>query len=489
MRPGVVHSILEETPETVQRRLVESPRACALIEIRADSLRAADVAGLVRWVGRPVVVTVRSTEDGGAFDGSTEEKTTILRAALDAGAAYVDVEWNGPLRKLADGPFGARTILSHHGAPCDPSSLAVLFEAMAGSRAGLLKLVPRAVRARDVGAVRDVLSRARREGRALVSFATGPAGSWSRVVALAWGSWGTYGAAARGRESGEGQFTTSELLDVYRVLDISEATKVYGLCGTPLGGTPSPALHAAGYKALGLDAVYVPVETGDLADVAAVVDRGGALPLSGFGVTIPLKELAAERCAKLDASAACGAANTVVVGEGGWEGWNTDAPAALALVRRELDPRGAMAAIVGAGGTARAVAAALKEAGAGVTLFSRNASRGEGTARAVGVLWSPLAALPGARWDLLVQATPAGRNGEEVLLRRHLDGRMVLDAAYGAEPTPLVRAARARGLAVADGFDLLETQAALQFERLTGRPAPVDAMTAALVPWRNAASA
>jgi shikimate dehydrogenase len=66
---------------------------------------------------------------------------------------------------------------------------------------------------------------------------------------------------------------------------------------------------------------------------------------------------------------------------------------------------------------------------------------------------------------------------------------MVLDAAYGAEPTPLVRAARARGLAVADGFDLLETQAALQFERLTGRPAPDDAMAAALVPWRNSASA
>jgi 3-dehydroquinate dehydratase/shikimate dehydrogenase len=486
---GVVDSILEVSPEAVQRRLVESPRACALIEIRADSLRAGDVAGLVRRAVKPVVVTVRSTEDGGAFDGSTEEKKAILRAALDAGAAFVDVEWNGPLRSLAEGTLGARTILSHHGAPCDPSTLAGLFEAMAGSRAALLKLVPRASRAGDLGAVRNVLERARRERRALASFATGPAGSWSRVVALFWGSWGTYGAAARGRESGEGQLTTSELLDVYRVLDVSDATTLYGLCGTPLAGTPSPALHAAGYRALGLDAVYVPVDTGDLADVAAVVDRGGLLPLSGFGVTIPLKELAAERCATLDASAACGAANTVVVGEGGWEGWNTDAPAALALIRKRLDPRGATTAIVGAGGTARAVAAALKEAGAEVTLFSRSASRGEGTARAVGVLWSPLEALPGASWDLLVQATPAGRNGEEVLLRRHLDGRMVLDAAYGAEPTPLVRAARARGLAVADGFDLLETQAALQFERLTGRPAPADAMAAALVPWRNGASA
>jgi 3-dehydroquinate dehydratase/shikimate dehydrogenase len=486
---GVVHSILEATPEAVQRRLAAAPRASALVEIRADHLRAGDTAGLVRSADRPVVVAVRSKDDGGAFDGSTEEKLTILRAALDAGSAFVDVEWNGPLRSLADGKLGARTILSHHGAPCDASSLAVLFDAMAGTRAARLKLVPHATRATELGAVRDLLQRARRADRPLASFATGPAGAWSRLVALFWGSWGTYGAAARGRETGDGQFTSADLLDVYRVLAISASTRWFGLCGTPLGESPSPALHAAGYKELGLDAVYVPVESGDLADVAALVDGDGLLPLSGFGVTIPLKELAAQRCARLDASAACGSANTVVVGKGGWEGWNTDAPAALALIRKHLDPRGATVAIVGAGGTARAVAAALKDAGALVTLFSRSATRGETTARAVGVDWLPLAALPGSRWDLLVQATPAGRHGEEVLLRRHLDGRMVLDAAYGAEPTPLVRSARARGLVVADGFDLLEAQAALQFERLTGRPAPGAAIGAALLSWRNASSA
>jgi shikimate dehydrogenase len=90
---------------------------------------------------------------------------------------------------------------------------------------------------------------------------------------------------------------------------------------------------------------------------------------------------------------------------------------------------------------------------------------------------------------VLVQATPLGRYGEEVVPRRCLNGRMVLDAAYGAEPTPLVRAARARNVAVADGLDLLLEQACLQFERLTGREAPRPAMAAALAPWRDASSA
>jgi 3-dehydroquinate dehydratase/shikimate dehydrogenase len=484
----VVHSILEDTPEAAARRLAEAPREAALLELRADRLRAGDVAGLVRRAGRSVV-TVRSIEDGGWFDGSTEEKRAIVRAALDAGCAFVDVEWDGPLRAIADGPDAARTIVSHHGAPCDDAALTALFNAMAETKAARLKIVPKAARPPELRAVRSLLERARSARRALASFASGPAGSWSRIAALGWGSWGTYGSAARGRETGDGQYTTRELIEVFRVLEIGDRTQWFGLCGTPLAGSPSPALHAAGYGALSLDAVYVPVDTGEVEDVAAITGEGGLLPLSGFGVTIPLKEHAARRCARLDESAACGSANTVVIGPGGWEGFNTDAPAALALIREHLDPNGAAAAVVGAGGTGRAVAAALKAAGAVVTLYNRSEDRGAETARAIGVAAAPLATLHRATWDLLVQATPAGRHGEEILLRRHLTGRLVLDAAYGGEPTPLVRAARARGLAVVDGLALLAAQAALQFERLTGRPAPKPEMAAALEPWHVSASA
>jgi 3-dehydroquinate dehydratase len=137
---AVVHSILERTPEAVSRRLAEAPRASALLEIRADALRAGDIAGLVRRAGRPVVVAVRSAADGGSFDGSTEEKRTMLGAALTAGSAFVDVEWNGPLRDLADGPESARTILSHHGGTCDASGLTAAFDAMAATKAALIAL-------------------------------------------------------------------------------------------------------------------------------------------------------------------------------------------------------------------------------------------------------------------------------------------------------------------------------------------------------------
>ena len=488
MTVGIVHAVFEETAEAVERRFAGAPPEAAFVEIRADRLRAAEVAGLVRRAPRPVIVAARTGEDGGAFDGSTEERRSILRAALDAGAAFADVEWNGPLRDLALGLDAPRVLLSHHGARCETAALAPLLAEMAETKAGRLKIVPKATRAAQIAAVRDMLARAKGRTPALAAFATGATAVASRVLALRWGSWATYGAADRARRTGDGQPETRELIEVYRVHEIGEATRLFALFGAPLGRSPSPSLHAAGYRSLGLDAVYLPVETESLDEVEAIVGPE-ALGAEAFGLTIPLKEPAASRCATLDEYASCGAVNTVRAEGGRWQGFNTDAPAALALVRRHVEIANAQAAVVGAGGTGRAIAAALAAAGARVTIYNRSAARGREAARAAKAGFSPLGSLAEASWDLLVQATPLGRDGEDLLAPRRLTGRMVLDAAYGPEPTPLVRAARKRGLAVADGYDLLLGQALLQFERMTGEPPPERAIAAALDPWRPLASA
>ena len=482
MTPSVVHSILEATPREVALRLDAVPAGCALVEIRADLLRAGDVADLVRRARRPAIVALRTREEGGAFDGSADETRSILRAALDAGAAYADVAWDGPLRSWADGPDAGRLVLSRHGGACEPSALVTAFDAMAGTKAALLKIVPRAVRPSQSRAVREVLRHAATRGRPLACFALGAAGHASRVFALAWGAWGTYGGAAPGRETAEGQPTSRELLEVYRVLEIAPATRRFALVGAPLGHSPSPALHAQAFREAGVDAVYVPVETDLLSEVEALASGGDGLEFEGLGVTVPLKEAVAARCVRLVEAASSGAVNTVVLGAGGWEGFNTDAPAALALVRAHLDPRGARVAIAGAGGTARGIAWALAKAGARVGLFNRDRRRAERVAAGIGAEASEWQALAKASWDVLVQATPLGRNGEDVVPASALNGRLVLDAAYGPEPTPLVIAARARGLAVVDGRELLLSQGRLQFERLTGRPAPPSSFSAVSAP-------
>ena len=176
---------------------------------------------------------------------------------------------------------------------------------------------------------------------------------------------------------------------------------------------------------------------------------------------MPHKSGAAELCDELDElSREAGAVNTLVFADGRVSGFNTDGPAVVSAV----DPGGAHALVLGRGGAARVVAAALARAGAEV----RTASRGDPD-------WPPGAS--GA--TILVNATPV----RDELLVEPRRGQQVVDLAYGtgAGPTALVAAARAAGCeTVVDGAEILVRQGAASFELWTGLPAPVEVMRAAV---------
>lgn len=487
MKPQIVCSILETTPERSWRRIEAAPAAPRLLEIRGDHLRGTDLADLVRRSGREVVATVRTVRDGGAFSGSEEERRKTLEGALAAGARWVDVEIDGPLAVLATGAAAGRTILSRHGGRCQTAPLVECWRRMAAMSKGVLKIVPDCDSADRIGAIRDLLRAAGGGPNPLVAFAMGRAGALSRLLAPSWGSWATYGSPEHGSESAPGQFPAADLAGVYDVLAIGGGTRRFALVGRDVFGSPSPAMHRAGYEEIGLDARYLPLEVERFEECLPLVGAGGVAAIEGLAVTMPFKEEAARRAARLDEVARrSGAVNTLLVDDAGaFHGFNTDGPALLDLVRSRLDPRGRSAAVVGAGGTARAAAAVLADAGACVTLYNRSTRRGAAAASALGVRSEPLARLAAADWDLLVQATPLGRGGERVVDAEALRGRCVVDAVYGVV-TPLQAEARARGLHVIDGLDLLVEQAVLQFALMTGRRAGAEGMRAAARRWLDA---
>lgn len=479
MAGEVILSVAEGDADATARRLADVPVGCARVEIRADRLRAADLPGLIARSPRPVLVTARRVEDGGGFDRSEIERGALLEKALHAGA-WVDVEFRSGLEGMAEGAVPDRVVLSTHEVPCRTDALRSIYAEMARSRARHLKIVPRAVRPSEGTAVRDVLARARADARPLACFALGEAGTATRVMALSWGSWATYGSVEAGAETADGQLPARTLLEVFDAPALGEDATLFGLVGTPIARSLSPRMHQAGYRALGLHACYLPFPTRKIEEVEASVKAFG---LAGFGVTIPLKEAVAARCRLADPVASrAGAVNTVVVKPDGWEGSNTDGPAARGLLNAQVPLSGATVLVLGAGGTAAGIGAALQDAGARVTLCGRSPARTASLARRLGagaLAWEARARAP---WDVLVQATPLGPAGEEVLPEVALRGRVVLDAAYGTGPTPLVAAARARGLAAVDGKALLAAQAALQFARLTGREVAVDLLHRAAGP-------
>lgn len=260
---------------------------------------------------------------------------------------------------------------------------------------------------------------------------------------------------------------------------------VYGLVGNPVGHSLSPPMHEAAYEAVGLDARYVTFEPPRTAFDEAL--RGAsALGIAGLNVTTPFKEAAVAHVDPDPLAARIGAVNTIDFDPDPPAGHNTD----VSGVRRALDHHavaldGADALVVGAGGAGRAIAAALDDAGATVSVANRTTSKATEVAgllsRGDGYGLDAVPSLVG-RADLLVNATTVGLETDETPvaaadLRPDLT---VMDAVYRPIETRLLREAAAAGARTIDGGWMLLYQGVEAFERWTGREAPVEAMHRAL---------
>jgi shikimate dehydrogenase len=247
--------------------------------------------------------------------------------------------------------------------------------------------------------------------------------------------------------------------------------RIAGVIGWPLAYTRSPDLHNAAYRALGIEAAYAafPVPAGKVGDAL----RGArALGLMGLNVTVPHKEAVVALCDEADPMVRkLAAANTLVLADGKLRAHNTDVEG----FRRALAGAGVQtqrAVVLGSGGAARAVVAALE--GIHVSVVARTPSL-PGSRR-----WNALAfddVLPEA--DLLVDATAAGLDDAaypaQVPLSLLPSDAVVASLVYHREPA-LLREARERGLRTLDGAGMLVHQAALAFALMTGKEAPLDVM-------------
>jgi len=272
------------------------------------------------------------------------------------------------------------------------------------------------------------------------------------------------------------------------------ATAIYAVLGWPARGSLSPAMHAAAFAALGLDAAYVACEVPP-ERLARAVSGAAALGLRGVNLTLPHKVTAVPLCQQLSREARrVGAVNTLSFEAGTVVGHNTDAPGLLrALASAGCDPRGACALVLGAGGMARAALAALVDAGAGgVAIAARAPTRADALREQLGggrgciVPWTEAAiARELDRADLVVSCLPPEASPPGLSALRSTT--VVLDVSYRT-PTALLRAAAQVGARAADGLELLVQQGALALELWTGRPAPVAEMRAAACAARQQAA-
>jgi shikimate dehydrogenase len=279
---------------------------------------------------------------------------------------------------------------------------------------------------------------------------------------------------------------------------ITGKTSITGLIGWPVSHSVSPPMHNAAFAHLGLDWCYIPlpVSTEPSHRIGNAVAGLRALGLRGANVTVPHKQSVIPYLDTLTPAAqAIGAVNTIVVGPDGLlTGDNTDALGFIADLRaHKVDPSGSVALILGAGGSARAVAYGLATAGvSSLAIANRSPARaqelvtelaplvpaGHITAHDMGTELPELS----QRADLIVNCTSLGMTPyietspwpDQLPFQPH---QTVYDLVYNPTRTRFLTAAERAGATAIGGLGMLIWQGAVAFELWTGQPAPVPVMS------------
>jgi 3-dehydroquinate dehydratase/shikimate dehydrogenase len=308
-----------------------------------------------------------------------------------------------------------------------------------------------------------------------IAFANGPLGFWNRIVALHLGAPAIFGLVTGGSVV-DMEPAIGKLIADYGLPEVTPAKELFAIIGNPIFHSLSPRLHNASYRVLNHAALFVPLRVHSFAEfwrefvTSKKLDELG-MPINGMTVASPHKEEAV-----LTAKIASGmvqqteAANILVRNNGWWTADTTDPDVVYGVSVKEK-----RAAVIGCGGAGRAIAAALVQSGAGVTLINRGAERGEHAAALLGLPYVPLRDFDAEGYDIVVNATPVGRDTDEApfAVERLSGDAVVIDLVYGSRPTPLVGTTRARHQLAIDGRDVLVTQVSRQFRLMTGKDMPI----------------
>lgn len=272
------------------------------------------------------------------------------------------------------------------------------------------------------------------------------------------------------------------------------STGLTGIIGQPVAHTLSPVLQNTAFDFLGLNWVYLAFEVSPEHLSQAVLGLS-ACGCRGLNVTMPHKREVLPLLDELsDTARLVGAANTIEFRNGRMVGHNTDGPGFMKSLEADAGfrPEGKSALVLGAGGAARSLVAALAGGGArSIKILNRDASKAE-------ILVGLMAArfqhcsfaverqfeLDLSEFDLVVNATSVGMEnnpGLPVPVSTLRPGQIVYDIVYWPLQTELLRAAKARGATIVNGLQMLLHQGAESFSIWTGKAAPIKEMAAALL--------
>src|SRR4030095_7170807 len=442
---------LTHRPSPNGEELSALPNSVEWLEVRADLVGDLNPEWLRNYFRGRLLFALRSQDEGGNNSDSLADRHRRLETAA---RVYDRVELEGSRdlsqKLLAQIPIEKR-LISWHGAANDLSELQARFKRLASAPASVYKLVTTATNISDEFTPLSLLKSLTRTDT--IAYSTGLLGFWSRLAALQLGAPAISGLVSQPSVSNTDP-PIKKLIDDYGLPALRQVRQIFAIIGNPVFHSLSPRLHNASYRAMNYPALFVPLHVESFDEfwrefvLSRALDSLG-LPINGMTVASPHKEAALLTAKEVSSMARQAESVNILVRNNGW--WNADTtdPEVVYMVSRDrrVQVRDKRAAVIGCGGAGRAIAAALVQAGAGVTLINRGAERGNHAAGLLGLPYLPLPNFDAEGYDIVVNATPVGRDSDEIpfKIERLNNEAVVIDLVYGSPPPTPAWRQRARG--------------------------------------------
>lgn len=460
-------SITGPTLVDVRRQITQVRPHVDLIELRLDLFDFSDEATLVnlrKEFSVPMIFTLRSSSQGGAYAGSEEQRQEDLLRLAAIKPEYLDLESHVPLNfhlKIAQKYPESKLICSYHDFTKTPEHFEALYRELKKRPAALYKLAFMAASSSDA---LKLLCWAKNAGNDIIAISMGLSGQISRILGPVAGSKITYACVEEDQQTAPGQLSARVLRQLYRYGAIDKRTQIYGLIGNPVEHSRGHLTHNALMETAGVNAVYVkmPVTAEEL---PAFLHYAKHLPFAGLSVTMPLKETVVDYLDDMgDEAKLIGSVNTLVIDNGHITGYNTDGIGALNAIEKLCSVKGKRVVLIGAGGTAKAIAYEAVKRGAALTILNRDEGKAVALARRLHCKGAGLEAMLtcfNEGYDILINSTPVDL---AIDLAYVIPGTLFMDVKSRPQETVLLDHARTIGCSIVPGLAMFIEQAVGQFQ-------------------------
>jgi 3-dehydroquinate dehydratase/shikimate dehydrogenase len=464
-----------------------------IAELRVDCLLDDEAEAIRRFpeiANIPVILTIRRKSDGGFFNRGEGSRIILMSKALAFAQAdkrrnfaYIDLEedLDVPSLEQVSRAFGIKIIRSFHNFSGTDADLTGRIKSLyrMGDEIAKAAVIPH-----NMEDIRRIVH-ASKELKNKIIIAMGDFGQHIRILAKKLDSHLIYTSATP--EDGvvaaaPGQINPIELMELYRFREITANAAIYGITGSPLTTTLSPAFHNAVFARKNFNAVYLRFPTDSIESFMRFADD---IDLAGASVTVPYKESVVPFLSCMSEEVKLiGACNTIVrMPQGGWSGYNTDAPGfsgSLLALTGLRDLKKMKTTIVGAGGVSRAIAAEVWRLGGKALILNRNIDRARELTQKYNFKYGVLDGGADTRIkkfsDIIIQTTSVGmepETGSDPLPNYNFKGtEVVMDVIYKPEVTRFLSRAMEAGCVTINGYDMLIRQAKLQFKCFFGLEYP-----------------